>query len=494
MTTDLDIIYRTQRELALLHGVSALLDWDEKTQMPPKAIEDRAEQARLIHDRIHDLMTDDRLWKALRRLKAARRLREKDAHVLRELHKDVERARRVPKAFNQEMVRTMVLASATWQEARKADDFGIYRPMLKRVIGITKRYARYTRPKMRPYDAMLDVFEEGMTEARLEPLFARMRTEIAALLTRIMATPQYRRQKAFRTVMRKEDQEALVRELARAMGIPDDRHVMAVSAHPFTIRLGKDDVRYTTRYNDPKEALLAGIHEAGHALYELNLPRRFADTAVFDTPSLGLHESQSRFWENMVGRSRVFWQGFYPQFARRMRGRKVSMETLYRGINQVRPSFIRVEADEVTYGLHIILRFEIERRLMSGKLSVDAAPKEWNRLSKEMFGITPKTDNEGILQDVHWSMGAIGYFPTYLIGSIYASQIFATLDSEMPDLRRRIRTRSLRPITAWLRRQVHSKGKTMLADEVIRKATGSGLDPDAYIRYLTEKYGAIYGF
>ncbi len=491
MKKELDYIYAVQKEVVALRGLIELLDWDEKVNMPAKGIEGRAEQTKIISDTVYTRMTSDQLWKALEMLRK-KKLSRKDSVVVKELHKQVRKIRRLPRKFVQELTHHSVMSSGIWQKARKKDDFSVFKPALKKMIELKRKEARYLDPKAKcPYDALLDDYEEGMTTEKLTEFFDGLRKGLVPLLNKIKSTPRYKKQKKLKVRMGQAEQERMLRDMLGRIGLPPDRMRLDTSAHPFTISAGPDDVRITTRYPDFKGSFWAGVHEAGHALFELNLPKSFRDTVIYFAPSFGMHESQSLFWEKQIISSPWFWKGYFPTIRKHVR---MGLLDFYRAANQVRPSFIRVEADEVTYCLHIILRFEIERDLVNGKLSVDKAEKEWNRKFSEMFGIAVKKDNDGILQDMHWSMGAIGYFPSYAIGMVYASQLMKQMSKDMREVERKIEKLDLAPIAAWLKKNVHSKGKTMLADDLVKKVCGSGLDHKVFVSYLTKKYSKIYGF
>lgn len=491
MKKELEYIYAVQKEVVHLRWLMELLDWDEKVCMPAKGIEGRAEQTKIISDMIYMRMTSDQLWNALEKA-LKNKLSRKDSIVVKELHKQVSKIRRLPRKFVQELTMHCVRASGEWQKARKKDDFSMFKPALKKMVELKRKEARYLDPKAKcPYDALLDDYEEGMTTEKLTEFFDGLRKGLVPLLNKIKSSRRYRDQKKLQARMSQAEQERVLRDMISRMGLTPERTRLDVSAHPFTISAGPDDVRITTRYPDFKGSFWAGVHEAGHALYELNLPKGFRDTVIYFAPSFGIHESQSLFWEKQIISSPWFWKGYFPKIRKLV---NVKLLDFYRAMNQVRPSFIRVEADEVTYCLHIILRFEIERDLINGKISVDAAEKEWNRKFKEMFGISVKRDNDGILQDMHWSMGAIGYFPSYAIGMVYASQLMKQMSKEMRGVEKKIEKLDFAPIAAWLKKNVHSKGKTMLADDIIKKVCGSGLDHNVFVDYLTKKYSKIYKF
>ncbi|MFC1698233.1 carboxypeptidase M32, partial [Nanoarchaeota archaeon] len=309
----------------------------------------------------------------------------------------------------------------------------------------------------------------------------------------IKSTKRYKQQKKLKIIIPKNNQEFLSKDIMNRMQMLLDVSSIDPAEHPFTVRMSENDVRITTNYRNLTFSFESTMHEAGHALYELNLPKKYYNTVLYEGPSLGIHESQSRFWENMIGKNKLFWQGYFNFFKKHSKIKK-SQLNFYKDYNIVKPSYVRVESDEVTYCLHIILRFEIERDLINGIIKPKDAKKEWNKRFKELFGIAVKKDSEGILQDVHWSGGGIGYFPCYAIGSIYAAQQYYKMQKDIPNFKQKIKTLKFKPILQWLIKNIHSKGRTMLADDIVKKATGESLNPKIFIKYLNEKYKEIYKF
>jgi carboxypeptidase Taq len=484
------LISEAQKDILSLRGISALLDWDEKTYMPEKGIEERAHQLALIEGYTHDKMVSEELFSAVKRLKKEN-LAEKDSIIVRELFKDLEKMRKIPKELAESLVKETTLASGVWQLARKKDDFNHFVPSLERVIKLKQKEAHHLNPMVSCYDALLEEFEEGMTSEKLENVFVPLKEDLVSLLHDITQSHVYGDYTKTDIQISRADQETIVKDIIKKMGIVDETVSLDVSEHPFTTRIGEFDVRITTRYRSQMDCFFSGVHEAGHALYELGYPKEYSNTVVYDAPSLGIHESQSRFWENLVCRSNDFWEGYFPYFKRFLKN-PLSLEEFFAEINHVTPSFIRTDADEVTYCLHVILRFEIERDLMNGKLSIKDTPRAWNDKMKEFLGITPPSDNKGVLQDVHWSFGGMGYFPTYAIGSIYSAQLFNAFSEENSNTQKLIKTQEFSPILEWLGKHVHEKGRTMLADDIIKKACGRGLHPKAYVDYVKGKYGKLY--
>ncbi len=487
---DINYIYSIQKEICLLSEIAALLSWDEETQLPEQAISERAEQEVIIEQLIHKKMRDNKLYFSIKNAEK-QKLKLKDKIVIREFKKDVEKIRKIPKELAEELTRTTTASTFAWKKAREKNDFKIFEPYLKKIVNLLQKKAKCLNPNVDLYDALLNEYEEGMTADKLTKAFSELKPELVKLLNKIKSSPKYKNQKKRNIKISKENQDKIVREIIKQMGLQKDSSYFTTSTHPFTIRISKNDVRFTTRYNNAFESLLAAIHESGHALYELGMPKEYEYTVVRDAPSIGLHESQSRFWENMIGRNKRFWIKYYNSY-KKFIDPKPKFNDFFHMLNQVKPSYIRVEADEITYCLHIILRFEIERDLINNKLSVADASKEWNKKFKQLFGIDVKKDSQGILQDIHWSMGSFGYFPTYAIGSIYAVQLFNQIKKEIKNLDLLIEKHDFKKILEWLRKNIHSKGRTKVAEEIIKESCGQKLNIKEYIDYLNKKYSEIY--
>ena len=500
MKESLDFIYKEQKELSTFSGIGALLGWDQMTYMPPEGNVGRSEQISLISRLAHEKFTADELYnhvKKLNEIHNLEKLQEKDRAVVVRLEKDIEKSRKVPSEFVERMSKTTAIAYTVWQEAREKDKFLLFAPHLEKIVELEKEYCTFINLPGPAYNSLLDEYEEGMTVETLKKEFAYLKPQITEILEKITSSDVYRRQQAFDMKFDVEKQKRICDFVVKKMNLPKRRSRLDVSTHPFTTSMGDDDVRITTNYErkNPLFSFFSTVHEAGHALYELGLPRdEFKNTVISDAPSLGLHESQSRFWENMIARNKHFWNYFYSEFQKIApeKLKDMDIETWYRYVNQVRPSFIRVEADELTYCLHVILRFELELALIDGEIKVSELPMCWNEKMTEMLGITPKNDKEGVLQDMHWSGGSFGYFPTYMIGTIYASQLFKQLSQENSSLIEKIEQGNFINILSWLRKNVHQYGRLMTADEIIKKTCGDGLNSKVFVSYLKDKYYPLY--
>ncbi len=492
------------REVKLLEHTAALLSWDQETYMPELAVEERSEQLSLLEGLVHERITSPETAEQLDRAGSSDERPEGDPGLpgldrafLRQMHRLWRKRTKLPKDLVTRLAKQASVSQSVWIQARKESDFSRFAPQLGRLLDLVLEKASLLGFEGHPYDPLLDEYEPWMTTARVASLFDRMEPRLRELLGRISSRPQP--EDSFLLTEYPVDlQERFGKQVLADMGYDFRRGRLDVSAHPFTTTLGRDDVRLTTRYNPRyfKTSIFGTIHEGGHGLYELGFDPALGGTILADAASLGIHESQSRLWENMIGRSRPFWDHYLPPlrelFPVQLDG--VTLDRFYRAVNRVEPSLIRVEADEVTYSLHIILRFRLEVALLSKDLRVEDLPAAWNEQSERLLGIRPDSDAAGVLQDVHWSLGLFGYFPTYALGNLYAAQFLETMRGDLPGLDDRLREGNLTVILDWLRSRVHRHGSVFPASELCRRVTGSELDPDAFIGYLERKYAAVYGF
>jgi len=501
MEKELKLIYNIQKDISTLGSVLALLDWDQKTYMPKEGNKSRAEQIASIGKIIHEKFLSDELYKSVKKLhnpRVFRKLKKKDKVVVARLYKDVLDARKLPADFVEEMARLTSISVMKWQEAKEKNDFKIFAPWLKKVIKLKRKQAEYVKFPGHTYNSLLDDFEEGMTVEKLKPVFEKLKVELINLLEEIKKTKTYKNQN---NLVRGEKfsitkQKRINQDIIKMMTLSPSKSRLDISSHPFTLGISMDDVRITTKYSETDlfSSVTATIHEAGHCLYHLGLPRKFETTVIAGPASIGLHESQSKFWENMVGRNIWFWTYYFPIFKRKFKEelKTAVLRDFYKDVNRVEPTMIRIYADEVTYCLHVILRFELELDMIEGKLKVDDLPKVWNKKMKKFLGIRPKNNQEGVLQDMHWGLGAFGYFPTYAIGCIYAAQLFNRLLKEKPSVKNKIEKGNFKPMVDWLGKKVHRYGKILTAEEIIKKSCGKGLDPEAFVLYLRNKYLGLY--
>jgi len=485
------------KELNTTRAVQALLEWDQETYMPPRAAQDRARQVALLAGLAHAQLTSDELGGLLEQLERQGVGDDWAAKTnLREIRREYERAVRLPRSLVEEIARTSTLARNAWVQARKESRFPGFAPHLEKLLELKRQAADLIGWQTERYDALLDEFEPGAQAARIQRIFDAVRSELVPL---VAAISQARRQPD-RSIRRRhcprDAQEAFNRRIVAALGFSFEAGRIDVSAHPFCTGLSPCDVRLTTRYDEQylPMALFGVLHECGHALYEQGLDAAHTWTPMAQSVSLGIHESQSRLWENQVGRSRAFWQHWFPQLQQTFPSlADVSLDAWVFVINTVEPSLIRVEADEVTYNLHIMLRFDLERQMLEGRIAVRDIPQAWNAGMQALLGITPPDDARGCLQDIHWSMGIFGYFPTYALGNLYAAQFFAAAQRALPDLEQQLARGEVGPLREWLRQNIHRHGKRYRADELVRLVTGQALSPQPFISYLHAKYRPLYG-
>jgi carboxypeptidase Taq len=484
------------REIGQLEAVESLLDWDLETQMPPNGIHNRADQLSLLARLIHDRRTDDDLAALLSMLNGAAGDPALATNI-REMKRIYDRAVKVPSELVGRISRVSAVAKAAWVKARDADDFSAFAPHLTELIELKRETADLIGHDGDRYDALLDEYEPGMTTVRVAEVFESLRGPLSDFVRQLADAPNQPDTSILHRHFPVEAQKRFSRRLASAIGFDFESGRLDVSAHPFCSGVTPSDVRMTTRYQEDffSAATFGTLHEAGHGLYEQGLSQEHAFTPMGEAVSLGVHESQSRMWENFVGRGRPFWEYFYAECQETFPEGfgDVPLDRFHAAVNAVHPTLIRVEADEVTYGLHIILRFELERRLIDGSLAVKDIPDAWNAKMEELLNVTPDCNRNGCLQDIHWSMGAIGYFPTYALGNLYAAQIFDVARRQIPDLEDRFRKGDFRTLLDWLRENVHRHGRRYRAAELIQVITGEPISTKPFMDYLHGKFSPIYG-
>jgi len=482
------------REIRHLDAAISLLSWDEETYLPEGARRERGAQLATLEGLRHRLLCADTLGDLVERLS----LQTDDDAVLQGEIKRLRRLRRVALALPDDLVRAFAEARsrslAAWENARRDDDFAGFAPALADLIRLVRERAQALSRSADLYDALLDEYEPGMTRERLEPVLDVVGARLAPLVRRLAEQTRATAEPLPAVRYGEAAQEAVCRRLLVDMGFDFARGRLDRSTHPFTLMAGGDDIRLTIRVceDNPLSALFATLHEGGHGLYDQGFPPELEGTLLADAPGMGIHESQSRLWENHVGRRESFWAYRLPLLQAAFPGALDDWTPvrLARAINVVRPSVNRVEADEATYNLHILLRYRLELALVSGDLSVADLPREWNDMSERWLGVRPCNAREGCLQDVHWALGAVGYFPSYLIGNLYAAQLVETLVEEH-DLDASLARGDLASTTAWLRRHVHAHGYRLSAEEIVERATGKGLDPEPFFRTLLQRYDAV---
>jgi carboxypeptidase Taq len=485
-------------EVADLNAAAALLGWDQQTYMPPGAAGARGNQLGTLGSIAHEKATSAELGKLLEELKPyAAKLDpdSDDARLIKVAARDFDKAARVPADFIVERSKVQSAGFQAWRLARQRSDFAIFRPHLEKLVELGRRYVSFFPPADHPYDVLLNEFEPGMKTAEVKAIFDALRPQQVALVKAIQARPQVEDGFLHQPFEEQKQWDFGVEVITR-FGYDWNRGRQDRAPHPFTEGFSVDDVRITTRLSpDFLNTMLFGtLHECGHALYGQGIAPALERTPLAEGASLAVHESQSRMWENLVGRSLPFWEYFYPRLKKVFpQLAKVPLEKFYRGINKVQPSMIRVEADEATYNLHIMLRMEIEIALLEGKVAVKDLPEVWNSRMQEYLGVTPPDDARGVLQDVHWSSGLMGYFSTYALGNLISAQLWEKIVQDLPDLPDQIRSGKFSSLLGWLRDKVHRHGRKFEPQELVEKVTGSKINPAPYLRYLNEKYGAIYG-
>ncbi len=488
------------REGALLESCASLLGWDERTYMPHHGSAHRADQIALLARLSHETLTNPVIGELLAAVEASPLVRDKDSDAaanVREIRRHYDRGVKLPKELVEEIARVTTRAQQVWQEARQANDFTAFQPWLEKVVALLRQKAQAIGYQRVPYDALLDEYEPGATTAEITTLFAALRSELVPLISAIIGSGRKPRRDLLQGEYPIDQQQRFGREAAAAIGFDFDAGRLDVTTHPFCSGIGPGDCRITTRYNPRhfNESFFGILHEAGHGIYEQGLPAEHFGTPLGTCASLGIHESQSRLWENQVGRSRPFWEHFFPRAQQTFPTAlgDVSLDDFLFAINDVRASFIRVEADEATYNMHIILRFELEQALISGDLKPADVPGVWNEKFKQLFNLTPPTDAQGCLQDIHWSMGGIGYFPTYTLGNLYAAQFMEQARRDIPGLDGEFRAGRFRGLKTWLNDKIHRAGQRYRAGELCQRVTGQPLSHQPLMAYLRSKYEKQYG-
>ncbi|QQE80227.1 carboxypeptidase M32 [Alicyclobacillus sp. SO9] len=487
----------------MLHYSEAigLMEWDLRTGAPKQGAELRAEAIGTLSSEVFRMQTAEEMGEYLDRLSTPEALPELDeitAASVTEMKKEYERNSKIPAERFHEFVVLASKAESIWEEAKDKSDFAMFRPYLEQIVAFKREFVEYWGyTDNNKYDTLLDQFEPGLTVAELDPIFANLRRETVDLLQAVTGSGQRVDESKFERRYDPQVQRQLSIRMLEQMGYDFRAGRIDSTVHPFMTALNRYDTRVTTKYllTDMRSALFSTIHEGGHALYEQGISPDLIGTPLCGGVSNGIHESQSRFWENMIGRSRAFWEYNYKsvlelfpsQFA------DISLEDFYRGVNVVKPSLIRIEADELTYNLHIMVRYEIEKELVNGSVEVKDLPELWRQKMKDYIGLEPKNDGEGVLQDVHWSGGEFGYFPTYALGNIYAAQFAWAMERDNPNYMDEVRHGELTNIRTWLHDKIHRYGKLRTPSELVEGATGKPLDSQHLVDYLKNKFSALYG-
>lgn len=495
-------LFELSKQFYLLNSVQSLVEWDQETYMPKDAIEQRSSQIELLAHYVHKNRTSKQFAKALDALIDIETGEIKDDKLsspqmaaLREWRRDYVKAVKLPSSFVKRYAKTVSTASHVWKTAKQHNDFRSFAPYLEKVVSLCRKKADILGFQEHPYDALLDLYEPEMKTSYLTTLFEKLKVHLKELLRAIMSKPQFQEGLLYKECP-KINQLEFCNKLLHAMGFDDASSRLDLSAHPFCTGLHPKDTRMSTAIHPDNLffAVFATLHEGGHGLYNRGLPPDQYGSPLCEPISLGIDESQSRFWETLIGQSDPFWQHFFPilqhdfpeQFS------SVDFQDFYNAINAVKPALIRIEADEVTYNLHIIVRYEIEKGLIEGKIKVKDLPEIWNEKMRENLGIAPQYNGEGCLQDIHWSLGFLGYFPTYTLGNLYAAQFFNAFAHDHPDWKEKTAKGHLDFIREWLHTHIHRYGRQYTSLELCTKVTGKPLSEQPFIDYLNRKYKALY--
>ena len=480
-------------ELADLASASTLLGWDRETQMPAAGARARGEVAATIDKVAHQRLADPAVGELVESVAAqvAGDAESDVAAIVRVVRRDHERAVRIPPELTVEMARATAAALPAWQEARASSEFARFQPFLERNVELRRELAACFPEAAHPYDALIDIYEPGATVAATRDVFDRTRAGLVPLVAAIAERPE---PAPLPGPFAEAGQRAVALEIARSFGYDDNAWRIDDAVHPFMSGVSRQDIRVTSRWSeDDLAGIFAVMHEVGHGLYEAGIDPALDRTTLGTGVSLGMHESQSRLWENQVGRSRALWTHWLPRAAGefpQLRG--VDLDGFLRAVNVVRPTLIRVDADEATYTLHVILRFELEVAIIEGSLAIADVPAAWNERMRDLLGIEVPDDAQGCLQDIHWAFGEFGYFPTYALGNIVSGQLWQAARAALPDLETQLAAGDGSGLLAWLRENVHSHGRRLDPPELLRRATGQELDPEPQLDYLREKYGELY--
>lgn len=483
------------REIGKLESTLSLLHWDQRTYLPQKGHEARAEVIGKLSKMVFELSICDELGRYLEELKDRDDLSMEEQASVRVVGKAYRRHKAIPPDFYERFAIARSRSESAWEQAKATSDFKLFQPHLEEMVEFSRRFAEYYGYEENPYDALIEEYEPGMTTREIRAVIESLRSELAPFLKRLMEEGTRPESGFLKCTFPIDRQRELSLRALKAIAYDFSAGRLDTTAHPFTITTGPDDVRVTTRFVEDNllSGLFSSLHEGGHALYDQGIAPELRWSGLDQGASYGIHESQSRMWENMVGRSLPFWTFFKPTLGEIFpKLAEVPAEVFYRAVNLVEPSLIRVEADEVTYNLHIMLRFELEEELINERIAVGDLPNLWRNAMNRYLGVVPEDDAHGVLQDVHWSAGLFGYFPSYMLGNLYGAQIFAAVKEEIPDLDERIAHGDLRSLLSWLREKVHCLGRIYEPKELIKRITGEKPAPSYFLHYITDKCSRVY--
>lgn len=497
MSEKLELLKERLGEVADIDRAASVLSWDQQVNMPPGGNEARGRQLATLSKIAQEKFITDEVGRLIDDLKQELNGADTDgAALVRVAARNYDKARRVPPSFIAEQAIVTSKAFEAWMEARSKSDFSIFQPHLERVVELVHQYISFFPAGEHPYDTLLDNYEPGMKTAEVKAIFDGLRPKQVKLIKAIASSRQVKDDFLFKKFNEKKLNQ-FGEEVITYFGYDWTRGRQDKAPHPFQTTFSVNDVRITTRYEDdnPLATLFSTMHEAGHAMYEQGIKPAYERTPLAGGTSLAVHESQSRMWENLIGRSLPFWEHFYPSLKKLFPSQfdDVSLKTFYKAINKVEPSLIRVNADEATYNLHIMLRLELEIGMVEGTIAVRDLPEIWNIKMREYLGVTPPDDAKGVLQDIHWSYGAIGYFSTYALGNLVSVQLWEKINKDIRHLDEQIRKGDFSGLLAWLRKNIHEHGQKYQPQTLVERVTGSRISPAPYVRYLTKKYSEIYG-
>lgn len=484
------------KNLEYLNSSIALIQWDSLVNMPSKAVQYRSEMLGYLSGESYKLSTSNKIKEFAEYFKKFKDIDEVTKATIENIEREYNKTKKIPEEEYKAYVMAASQSGAAWEEAKSKGDFNIFKPHLKKMVEFNKKFAEYWGYGENRYNALLDIYEPGITTEKLDIVFGELRDALVDLLGKIESSDVKPDTAFFKKKFTKEQQEAFSKLVLKNMGYDyEQTGRIDESTHPFTTNFGNKDVRITTHYyeNDFRSALFSCIHEGGHGIYEQDIPDGLQGTLLATGASMGVHESQSRFYENIIAKSKEFWKYYYPIAENKFPQFKgVSFEEFYKSINFVEPSLIRTEADELTYSIHIIIRYEIEKMLINNDLDVEDVPKVWNEKYSEYLGVEPKNNAEGVLQDMHWSDGSFGYFPSYALGNLYGAQFLNKMKKDIPNLYEEIFKGNLSIIHDWLKNNIHKYGAVYKPNELIKKVTGQELSAKYFIDYLNKKFKDIY--
>ena len=485
-------------EISRFQQVMSLMHWDLETGAPNKSFEYTSDTLGELSAQLYRMETSDEIGHLINKLTNEdefENLNEDDKRMIKLVKKEYERTKKLPEEFVKEFSKLTSKAQKYWAEAREKNDFTIFQPYLEKIVKMSIQEAEYVGYEKNRYDALLDMYEPGMTTKELKRIIEDLKFKLVDFVKELSEKGTKPEEDFLFKKYDVKKQKELSMKALKLMNYDFDAGRLDVAAHPFTIKINPGDVRITTRYQekDIRDSFFSTIHEGGHALYEQGISVKYADTPLYDGASMGVHESQSRYWENILGRSQEFWKYFYPTMKENFEQlNNIELNDFYKAINVVEKSLIRVDADEVTYNLHIMLRFEIEEALINEKIKVEDLPKIWNKKMKEYLDVVPENDSVGVLQDVHWSHGSFGYFPSYMLGNLFSAQFFNQMKKDIPNYKELVESGDLKTILNWLRKNIHKHGKKYEPNELLEKVTSEKLNPDYFMDYLKEKYTKVY--